>query len=242
MKDKYQKAVLECVFQYMDRASTLETSPISYLKLCWGSKWIKEESVNKLLLVPSSVKRDTYNTKRVLGMDALLNFMDLLDKSKQIPLVWNKEFSVPLEDTDDSIIIKGSWDIIFEVESNNQTCIKIVKVLPESNRFITKMSIRRNLEITLMYYAFTRMFSTKKPIVLSVFDLETNKEWITERNENDVSILRETVKNVIYCINRNISLLSPDKRCYHCDIRHLCGSVIENRSKIKSVRRKKIKS
>lgn len=234
MKDKYTMDILWCIYQYMNRFSNLNTSGIAFLKKCWGIRWIEDKTVKKIATVASSVKRDTYNTKRVNGLDALINFHNLIDGNESHCIMSGKSFEVEILP---GIFVSGTWDLIQEV--NDGAGIKIIKIIPESNKFEIKHSIRYNIEVTLMYYAFITMFdSLDKEVSISVYDLQKNKEWPTERTEDDIKILKNTVETMIYCVNHNIMLLSPDKKCYHCDVRHLCEKSIYDDGKLKKLRRK----
>jgi len=219
-KELYDKTLHKCFYAYLRalQNNTLKNS-IEFIKYRWGVEWIKQKKNSEVICTPSAAKRDTYDSKRRAGIDAIITFDNLMS-TPQCPILINKEYSIKI--TRD-ITLTGIWEYIREVTINEQKRFQILKIRTENNRFQIDDLMRHDLELTTAALAFQKMF-TAEDFDLVYIDIYKKKMSLSTRTDKDFLLLKETVKSVVNCINNKIKCISPDKKCFHCEYRDVCSS------------------
>lgn len=224
LKELYDNTLHRVFYAYLLslQRDSLQDS-IGFLKFRWGKEWIKQKTNSQIICTPSAMKRDTYDAKRKAGIDAIITFNGLMD-TPQFPIIINKEYSVPIGK---NITLHGRWEYVREIElPNGQRRIQIMKFKTENNRFQILGQMHHDLELTAAAYAFEHTFNATDFDLLYV-DIYKRKIISSIRGRKDYALLRKTVSDAVTCINHNISLISPDKRCYHCEYRDVCKASME---------------
>lgn len=219
LKELYDKTLHDVFYSYLT-ALQRETvrDRMGFLKFRWGKEWIKQKTNSEIICTPSAVKRDTYEYKRRAGIDAIITFSELMNDD-QYPIIINKEYSIPIND---KIILKGKWEYVREIEKSDKTkSIQILKFRTESNKFQILSQMNHDLELTAASLAFKNMFNVDDFELLYV-DIYKKKIVSSYRTKLDYDTLIKTVIDTVKCIKDNIELISPDKKCFHCEYRNEC--------------------
>lgn len=224
LKELYDNTLHKVFYSYLLalQRDTLKDG-MGFLKFKWGKEWIKQKTNSQIICTPSAMKRDTYDAKRKAGIDAIITFNELMD-TPQFPIIINKEYEVPIGK---GIILRGRWEYIREIElPNGQRRIQIMKFKTENNRFQILSQMNHDLELTAAAYAFEHTFNATEFDLLYV-DIYKKKIISSVRNPKDYQLLQNTVTSAVTCIQNKIRLISPDKRCYHCEYRDVCRASME---------------
>ena len=217
MKEAYDISLHNVFYAYLRalQNDTLKNS-IEFLKYKWGREWIKNKTSTEIILTPSALKRDLYDSKRRAGIDAIITFDDLMDEP-QVPIIINREYELKITD---NIILTGVWEYIREVSSGDKKIFQILKFKTENNRFQVLGQMHHDLELTAAEMAFKQTFNGEAQLVY--VDIYKKKMVPSYRTRSDHQDLIQTVKSVAQCLKHNIRCVSPDKRCYHCEYRNEC--------------------
>lgn len=223
LKELYDNTLHKIFYAYLSemQRGTLDDS-IKFLKKRWGQEWIKQKTNSEIICTPSAVKRDTYDSKRKAGIDAIITFDEMMDVP-QFPIIINKPYEVQISK---NIILCGSWEYIREIESSGNRVIQIMKIRSENNRFQIESQMNHDIELTAMAMAFMEMFNADSFEVIYV-DIYKKKMITSYRNKKDFMLLKDTVRSVVLNIRNNLRCVSPDKRCYHCEYRNVCKISME---------------
>ena len=220
LKQLYDEALHRCFYSYLLalQNDTLENS-IGTLKYKWGKEWVQQKTNSKLICTPSASKRDTYDSKRKAGVEAIITF-DQLMNTPQFPVIINKPYSINIGD----VTLTGNWEYVREITQGDKKVFQILKFRVENNRFQMVSQMSHDLELTAAALAFKETFHQEAQIVY--VDIYKHKMIPSVRTDKDFQLLRDTVISVAKCIKHNIRCISPDKRCYHCEYRDLCVSTL----------------
>ena len=220
LKEAYDTALHKCFYSYIIalQQDTLKNS-LEFLKYRWGKEWIKQKTNSQIICTPSALKRDTYDSKRRAGIDAIITFNKIMN-TPQFPILINKQYSIQI--TDD-ITLTGVWEYVREIEIDGKKVIQLMKFRTENNRFQIASQMNHDLELTAAALAFEKMFNVNE-FQLVYVDIYKKKLISSYRGPKDFELLKETVISVAQCIRNNIKCISPDKRCYHCEYRDMCVS------------------
>lgn len=200
-------------------SNTLEYS-VKFLKTSWGKEWIKNTNAFNLVVTPSSTRRDSRDRLRSEGIDAIIRFTDMLMDEFQVPIIIGRRFYI---DVAPNIVVTGTWEYIREVEVDNiigSRKLQLIHIVPKSNRFHTSMQACNDIEMVGQAFAFETMFDNKPEMVY--LDIMKDKMVSSLLGETKKKEFIHTVKSVADCINHNIRCVSPDNRCFHCELRNDC--------------------
>lgn len=235
LKEIYDTTLHKCFYAYL-RALQNNTlnSGVEFIKHRWGQEWIKQKKNSEVICTPSAAKRDTYDSKRRAGIDAIITFDKLMDVP-QCPVLINKEYAIKI--TKD-IALTGIWEYIREIKIDEENRFQILKFRTENNRFQVDSQMRHDLELTAAALAFKKMFNAEDFDLVYV-DIYKKKMFSSTRDEKDFLLLAQTVKSVVHCIQNNIKCVSPDKKCFHCEYRDICTSKLAAPLKKRTRRKEK---
>lgn len=219
LKEAYDNTLHKVFYAYLLalQNDTL-TKGIDFLKYRWGKEWIKQKTNSEILITPSSSKRDTHNSKRKAGIDAIITF-DKLISTPQYPVIINKDYELKITD---NIILTGIWEYVREIEVGGENIFQVMKFRVENNRFQMTNLMDHDLELTAASLAFMKTFNVSEPPQLVYMDIYKKKLVTSYRTQKDYDLLKQTVISVVKCIKHDIKCISPDKRCYHCEYRDMC--------------------
>lgn len=226
-KQLYNNAIHEVFYSYLIalQNDVLENT-IEFLKYNWGKKWIKYKTKKELLtfqIEQSSAKRDYYESKRKKGIDAIINFDDIMSKDRQCPIIINHKYEIEILP---NIILTGTFEYIRELTiHNNKKIFQVVKFMSETNRYSTNVEAIYNLETIAMSYAFKNLFNVDYFQSVTI-DIEKKKIFASICSDKDYDILKSTVKSAVIGILNDIKLVSPNKQCYHCEYRNKCSNIL----------------
>lgn len=220
MKIHYDISLHEAFYSYLVslQQGVLKNS-IDFLKKKWADKWIKQKRSEEIMLTPSATKRDTYDAKRISGINAIITFDRLMDEP-QVPIAINLPYEFKISS---NITLTGIYEYIREIPLDNDNSeIQILKFRTENNRFQIKNQRLHDLELTAANMAFHKMFNVNSEPRLVYVDIYEKKMIPSYRTKDDEKDLIKSIKSVVTCINNNIRCYSPDCKCYHCEYRNEC--------------------
>lgn len=225
MRTLYDKAIHRTFYSYLISFQEGKLkSTLGFLKYQWGKEWIKSKSKSNLLVTPSSLKRDSYDEKRRLGIKAIFNFDEIMSSEKQIPIVINHKYEIEILP---NIILRGTWEYIREVTlETGGKVIQIVKILSESNRFYTSHARQNDITLVADAYAFMKLFNPTYFQVVNI-DVSNKKSFISTYTEKDFDKLKQTIQSVVTCIQNDINCWTPDIKCYNCEFRNDCNRLFQ---------------
>lgn len=220
---EYNNAIERSYFKYIEeliQAPDKISNAFERLKTSWGNEWIKEKDFRSIQIMPTNPNFDTYSLKRRAGIYSITNFYSLMKRDTQFPIAVNKSYTVNLYD---NVFITGSWDYIREVSASPKNKIQIVKFLKEENRRCAIIQDRNDLDIIAMCYAFDKYFGVDYEIIIFDTHCKAPRQYsIIPRTQKDYDLLINSVKSYIYCIDNNISLMSPSQICGICEYKNKC--------------------
>lgn len=220
IKEAYDRSLHDCFYTYLHALEngTLEGA-MDFLKYHWGRKWIGYKTKKEIVLTPSSIERDGYESKRKQGIEAIITFRKLMD-TPQFPIIINKPYEVPITK---NIILTGIWEYVREIKGEDgERVFQIMKFKTEGNRFQVNGQTSHDLELTAASLAFQYNFKVPKKPELAYMDIYKKHIIRSYRTEKDYKMLKKSIISVACCLKNQIRCVSPDKKCFHCDYRKLC--------------------
>lgn len=223
-KELYDIALHKCFYYYLGALQNNDPAScsITTLKKKWGKEWIKQKTNSEIICTPSAQKRDTYDSNRKSGIDAIITFDELMNE-KQFPIILNKPYEIKITE---NIILTGTWEYVREIERNGKNIIQVMKFKTEYNKFQVNHQIEHDLELTAAAYAFSNQFNVDS-FELVYVDIYKKKLIVTSRYDKDFKLLKNTVISTVQSLKHNIKCISPDKKCYHCEYRNVCVSYMK---------------
>lgn len=218
LKELYDKTLHKCFYAYLRalQNGTLKNS-IEFIKYQWGKEWIKQKTNSQIICTPSALKRDTYDSKRKAGINAIITFDEMMNVP-QFPILINKQYTIKVSK---DITLTGVWEYIREITVDEKKRFQILKIKTENNRFQIDSQMQYDLELTAAALAFQNTFNVADFDVVYV-DIYKKKIVESTRNAKSFLMLMKTVQSVAHCINNDIKCVSPDKKCFHCEYRDVC--------------------
>lgn len=224
ISDAYDRILRACFYSYINLLKNNSSVDIGYLTRLWGKHWVKDASMTKMMLTPSSTLRDKHGILRKNGIDSLISFHNLMKEGEQYPILTNKQYSIKINN---NITLNGTFEYIREYhEDNKDPVFQIIKFNHKKDKFQTLMQMRHDLELTATALAFKTMF-TADNFQVAYANIYKEKIITSFRDENDFNTLRQTVINTVKCIKNNIYTVSPDVKCFHCTYRNECEAYIK---------------
>ena len=191
---------------------------IGFLKYMWGKEWIGHKTKEDILITNSPYMRDTYETRRKKGIDAIFKFDNIINKDDQFPIIIGHKYKIEILP---NIVLTGIFEYVREIKIKKQRIIQVVKFLSESNRSITNFARQYNLDMIAMSYAFKELFNVDY-FQSVLIDMDNNKIITNIFTDKEYNILKQTVKNTIISLQNNIKCISPDSKCSNCEYRNVC--------------------
>lgn len=222
LNDRYERILKNCIFSFMRNLQYGRRSLIgvNFLKTQWGQNWIKEKAPYEVITMQSGVARDTYSKKRSQGVSALLNFFQIIEDKDVYPILIRKQYRIEF---DDEYCITGMFDIVMEDKTRN--VLQVVKIRAEGNRFNIKEQAVFDLDLNFAYYALRVLFKGVREysgIELVIWDIERKIEYVCVPVEQYDAIMLKTIESALECMNQELYLTCPDKKCFHCNKRDRC--------------------
>ena len=221
IKDLYDESIHRVFYNYLNSMENGTLNYVNtYLKTLWGKEWIKTNKYSDMIITKSSANRDVYLELLRDGTESLFKFDEVISKDRQVPLMVNYRYEVEILP---NIVLTGVFEYIREfIINDNFKTIQIIKFVPNHNKYMLQIAMKYNLELIAMSYAFEQLFNTKSPLQILSFDVRNKKVFTTVFNQTNYNVLKESIKNIIICIQNNIIISSPDKKCFYCDYRKVC--------------------
>lgn len=223
LSEAYDRILKSCFYSYINSLKNNSNVDLGYLTKLWGSRWIKNKSLIKLMIAPSASMRDRYDMLRKTGIDSLFSFHNLMKAGNQYPVLINTKYCVPISKT---IELTGNIEYLREITDDKGARFQIIKFQHNKDRFQTIMQMRYDLELTAAACAFEYMFTSKEYEVVYA-NIYKEKMVPSHRDDKDFNILKQTIINTVKCITNNIYTISPDTKCFHCTYRNQCESYIK---------------
>jgi hypothetical protein len=219
LSNLYDKAIHKTFYAYLLalQEDKLE-STLEFLKYQWGKEWIKYRKVKTLIITISSINRDYHENLRKKGIDAIFNFDEIMSKEKQFPIIIGHKYQIEIIP---NVILTGTYEYVREVTIGDKKVIQLVKFVTRPNRFDTNIAKLYDLELIAMSYAFKETFKVDYFQVVSI-DIEQKKTLVNTYSDKEYKLLKETIKNVVICLQNNIQCISPNRQCFHCNYRNVC--------------------
>lgn len=226
--DLYDKSMHNTIYAYLRsfQEGTLENT-IEFLKYRWGQEWIKYKKTRDLIVTSPNPRWDTYDKYRKIGINGIFKFDNMIEKDKQLPIIIGHKYRIEIIP---NVILTGTLECIREVTYDKESgdsdkVIQLIRFLTHVNRFDTIMAKTYDLELIAASYAFKELFNVDYFQSVSM-EIETEKIIINNYSDKEYNLLKETVKNVIICLQNNINMIAPGKCCYHCSYRKTCIKTI----------------
>lgn len=229
IKELYNDSLHKTFYAYLLalQENRLERT-LEFLKYQWGKEWIRYKNKKDIIassttgyirVTKSAYIRDTYELLRKKGIEAIFKFDEIMLKDRQFPIIIGHKYQIEILP---NIILTGTYEYVRELTVKDQKIIQIIKFFSQSNRFSsTNISRKFDIELIAMSYAFKETFNAKYFQVVAI-DVDTKKTFINTYSDKEYNLLKETIKNVVICLQNNIKYISPDKQCYHCEYRNIC--------------------
>lgn len=208
---EYNEAIKNTIYGFLSACQCGDPG-FTVIKNIWGRIWIKQKKVIDLIYEKPKSWRDSHNEKRKLGIYSLDNFYNFIIKEPNIPIVYNHDYEVSLND----ITLIGKFEIIREVNKSIQLIL-----IKNSTRNFNEIHLARDLEVTATSFAFRNIFEATEDSIL-LFNSEKGNFKKTIRTDNDYEILYNSVSNILKAINNDIYFACPSSKCFNCLYRKLC--------------------
>lgn len=227
-KELYDVSLHKTFYMYLRalQKDKLENT-LELLKYTWGKEWIKFKKTKEIMLMNSYYKvnkssyiADTYEERRKKGIDAIFNFNEVMAKDKQFPIIIGHKYEIEILP---NIILTGNIEYVREyTDQNNNKSIQLMKFISEpTKRYTGDMVYKYSLDLIASSYALKTLFNVKdfQSIAFTVSDKKVYPNIFSDKEYN---ILKDTVKNVVTCIQNNIRYISPDNKCMFCEYKEIC--------------------
>lgn len=230
LRDLYDKSLHNTIYTYLLALQRDElTDTLRLLKYQWGKEWIKYKntrelvtSIGSLIIRRTISNRDSYEDRRQRGIDAIFKFNDLMIKDKQCPIIINHKYEVPILP---NIILTGRFEYVREItDKNNKKIFQVVKFLSEKDSSYaqrTNVSIKYNMDLIAMSYAFSELFNVDY-FESVLIDIEREKIYTNIYGPKEYNLLKQSIKGIATCIYNNINYMIPGDKCYVCNYRKVC--------------------
>lgn len=221
MRDLYDESIHRVFYNYLNALQNGTLNKVNtYLKTLWGKEWIKTNKYSDIMITSSSLQRDAYLQRLRDGNDSIFKFDEVISQGRQIPLMVNYRYEVEIIP---NVILTGIFEYVreFLIDDNFRT-IQLIKFIPNYNKYMLQVAMKYNLELIAMSYAFETLFNVKSPLQVLSFDVSHKRILTNIYNHKHYEILKESIKNIIICIQNNIIVQCPDRKCFNCDYRKIC--------------------
>lgn len=217
--EKYEEDILKVMYYSFYKLQENDLIRIEDIKAMWGRLWIKDKRKNNIVFTDSYMHKDTYNNKRVKGLESLLKFRDFLSNNMGYPILINQEYKIRIGD----IILSGKFDLVREVVNSNgekeiQTCMFI------SDRDVPKITQKYDLKFHSDALAIQGMVDEKLKISHMIHYFEKGKSIVKKHNLMNNEMFTHQVKTIANLIKNEIYFMSVTDNCQKCIYSDLCAN------------------
>jgi len=154
------------------------------------------------------------------GEQLLTEYYNRLDKSKSNVVDLETSFSVILDDTKESHIVKGKIDRIDKLDDGVFEIVdyKTNRKLPSQD------SVDNNLQLSIYHLALISRWPNLKPeeVHLSLYFLKHNEKLSTRRSEKQLEETKQDILKAINDIKKSNFSPTPSPLCNSCGYRPMC--------------------
>jgi CRISPR/Cas system-associated exonuclease Cas4 (RecB family) len=225
--EKYESDLHRVIYYSFSKLQENELIRVEDIKAMWGRLWVKDKRRADILFSDSSMHKDTYNSKRLVGLDSLLNFRKTFVLENQgYPVLVNQDYKVKV---DKDLTLTGKFDAVIEI-TNEKGEKEIHTCLFRSDRDVPKMTQEYDLKYHADAFAIEKMV---KNIDLKhmVYYIEKNKVVIKNDSSMNRDMFLHNVKTIGNLINSDVFYMSVSDNCQKCIYREICS----NKSKTKAL-------
>lgn len=195
---------------------------VNTLKINWADKWIGVYRNTELLLEISNKRSNIKDKLRKTGIDAIMNFTDLLLDHYQVPMVMRYKFKLQIAPY---IVLEDFIEYVREVPVDDTTVggprkLQLIHICTRSSNFYTNVQGCNDIAMVGQAYAFEKLFnSTPEMVYLDIMKNKMVSSLLTDTKKREFV---HTVISVANCIEHNIRCVVSDVKCYHCELRKEC--------------------
>lgn len=227
IREKYDHDIHKVVYNFFAVIQNNESLNINHLKRAWGSLWLGNKTGDDIILSTPSTWRDSANSKRKDGIQAIIRFFDKFKGNPGYPIAVNHPYKVSIGD---GIIVLGTWEVIREVEDlPGQRVVEIIDFKVD-DKLYNKVHFQNDIEITAMSYAFRETFNEVEDRIL-YYGMNKGANTEVTRSESDYEFMKHTVKDVVKSIQNDIYYARVGGDCYHCPYRRECEKGLHDKLK-----------
>lgn len=217
--EKYEQDILKVIYYSFYKLQENEVIRVEDIKAMWGRLWIKDKRRNNIVFTDSYMHKDTYNTKRVKGLESLLNFRGFLSNNLGYPILINQEYKIKI----DNIILSGKFDLVREVLNSNeekeiQTCMFL------SDRDVPRITQKYDLKFHCDALAIQGMVDEKLKMSHLIHYFERGKTIVKKHNLMNNEMFLHQVKTIAKLIKDEVYYTSITDNCQKCMYSELCAN------------------
>lgn len=217
--EKYEEDINKIIYYAFYKYQEGEIIRLEDLKQMWGRLWIKDKRKSNLIFSDSYINKDTYNTKRVKGLESLLNFRNFLIDSPSYPILINQDYSIKIDD----IIVSGKFDVVREID--NAVGEKEIQVcLFRSERDVPKLTQKYDLKLHCDTYAIENMINKNLDMSYLIYYFEKNKSIVRSDISSNKEMFLHNIKTITKLIKENVFYMSVNDNCQKCTFKNKCSS------------------
>lgn len=215
--EKYDQDIHKFMYAYHSHLQNDDPIDSSTVKRIWGTLWIGAKNKQQLIFSQTGDKRDTFNEKRKLGISTLITYHNRGNKIIGSPILVNHEYKIQI---DKGLYLQGNFELIQQL--NNK--VQLINFKSDT-RNLTKDLYNKELETTIMSYAFRETFQDKEDMLI-VYAVDKNRAYQTYRTQSDFNLLKYSIKNIALSIKNNLFYAAPSSKCVSCIYRDICDNYI----------------
>lgn len=221
---KYEEDLKKVVYYSFCKMQEGEFIRVEDIKQMWGKLWVKDKRKTELVFSDSSLHKDTYNVKRIKGLESLLSFKDYLADNKGFPIAINQEYKIRLDD----MILTGKFEVVREIEnSNGEKQIQVC--LFKTDRDVPKLTNRYDMKFHCDALAIERMVEKDLKPNGMIYYLEKGKIITKSCSSIERQIFLHNIRTVASLIRNNVFYMSVNSNCQSCIYKDICGSKANTR-------------
>ena len=219
IKEKYEEDMHKFTYAY-HLIKEQNGITIDKAKKIFAGLWLKNK-LDDYIYVDSGDKRNTFEGLRKKGIDTIFSFHYRMGKEEYKTILAGYYYTVPIEK---GLSLSGVIDLVADTKHG----LSLVDFKPLSTLY-RKESIKKDIELVSMYYAFTYMFNIEPDLT---YVQMLDKDQRIPVTEIDVEMFKTTVKSIAMSITNNLYYRANFDRCYKCVYVNECTRLsIESRDK-----------
>lgn len=220
MFDKYDSDIHKVIYFSMNRVSENSTIRIEDIKAAWGRAWVKDKRRVDLIFADTASYGDTYNERRMKGLNALIKFRKTFNDMHLFPMIINKSYRININK---DLYLTGSFETVAEVTLEDKTkviqnfafrtnehCNSLVNYKFDMKMMASSIALKNTIDIEFENY---------------IYNVDANRMIQYKMQNLDDITFRKNIYRVHTAINNNIFYVCPSDKCFSCIYNNICRNV-----------------